>query len=94
MKIREILNENPEAEYWAKGGLCDRNGCSYENEEAIRAFNEGRNYQPSTFQYGTNTGDYVTPLFVQDGVLCHARVRQSRETVYTRIAQWREIKNE
>lgn len=72
-------------------------GCSAEEylksnrSEAFIAFLEGRDWQPSTFKYGTNAGDYSSPLESRHQELWYHRVRQGRATKSARIAMREEV---
>lgn len=48
-----------------------------DTSEAFLAFLAGEEYRPPTFEYGTNAGDYCSPLVSEGGNLWYYRVRQS-----------------
>ena len=65
---------------------CSPEEAVNKDSPAWKAFSEGKNYHPPTFKYGTNAGDYSSPLVSEDGKLWYYKVRQERPTRSTVIA--------
>ncbi|MCK9568446.1 hypothetical protein M0R72_05860 [Candidatus Pacearchaeota archaeon] len=54
---------------------------------AFLAFLAGRDYRPDTYEYGSNAGDYSSPLVSENGELWYYNVRQSCPTKRAIIAK-------
>ena len=59
----------------------------HRNDLAYRAFLTGKNWRPSSYEYGTNAGNYSSPLESRDGKLWYHRVRQEHAMVSVIIAE-------
>lgn len=72
-------------------------GCSSKEylrkcrSEAFIAFLMGEDYLPRTFEYGTNAGDFNSPLSSMRGKLWYHRVRQGENTRSAIIAEREEV---
>ena len=65
---------------------CSPEDAVDKESTAWKAFSEGKDYHPPTYEYGTNAGDYSSPLVSEDGKLWYYKVRQSCATKRAVIA--------
>lgn len=80
------LIESPEARDMIHYGVSVADYLAENHSAAFMAFLVGQNWRPSTFEYGSNAGDYTSELESREGELWFHLVRQGRAMRSVRIA--------
>ena len=79
--------DGPEARQVLPYGCSAEEYLESDRSKAFMAFLIGQDWRPSTFEYGTNAGDYSSPLESRGGELWYHNVRQGCATKSALIAR-------